>query len=122
MRFECPRCGGRLEAESGMAGEVLDCAHCNEAIEVPQLSVVRSVGTNCGRRERREFLVEVIQEGWVGTLLLGASKLPQRRISEFLNTRGLQGWALDFMVVERRRLFLFWTREAVILTMSRALA
>jgi len=69
----------------------------------------------------REYRVEVIKEGGLGTVFLGASKLPLRRIEDRLNTWAREGWALNFMLVEKHRFLLFWTREAVIVTLVRAL-
>lgn len=65
------------------------------------------------------FKVDLVQEGAVGTLLVGASSLPMKRLAEVLNRNGAEGWEFEFMVIEKRRLLLFWTREAVIITMSR---
>jgi hypothetical protein len=73
-------------------------------------------------REAKQYKVEVVKEGGLGTLLVGASKLPINKIEEVLNQHGREGWGLDFMVIEQHRFLLFWTREAAILTLSRSLA
>ena len=73
-------------------------------------------------REAKQYKVEVIKEGGLGTLFLGASKLPTEKIEEVLNQYGRQGWSLDFMVIEQHRFMIFWTREAAIITLSRPLA
>ncbi|MFQ5673943.1 MAG: DUF4177 domain-containing protein [Nitrospinales bacterium] len=70
---------------------------------------------------RKEFKVEVIKEGALGTLLLGASKLPVDKMEEILNQYGAEGWDLAFMVIESHRFLLFWTREAAVVTFSRSL-
>ncbi len=67
----------------------------------------------------KEFKVEVITEGALGTLFLGASKLPVKRMEEVMNAYGSQGWDVAFMLVERKRMLLFWEREAAIITFSR---
>lgn len=69
--------------------------------------------------ENKEFKVEVITEGGLATLFLGSSKIPIRKVEQVLNQYGAQGWDLAFMVVEQHRYLLFWTREAVVITMSR---
>ncbi len=69
--------------------------------------------------QKKEYKVEIVQEGIAGTLLLGASKIPVKRMEEVMNRYGQEGWSMDFMVVEHRRLLLFWTREAVVITFSR---
>jgi hypothetical protein len=71
--------------------------------------------------QRKEYKVVVVKEGAIGTLFLGASKLPIKRIEEVLNDHGREGWGMDFMVIEQHRMFLFWQREAAILTLSREL-
>lgn len=67
----------------------------------------------------KQYKIEIVQEGIIGTLLLGASTLPVDRMEAVMNRRAKEGWNMDFMVVENRRLFLFWTREAAIITFSK---
>lgn len=72
--------------------------------------------------KRKEFKIEVVREGAIGTLIVGASKLPIRKMEEVMNKYGSEGWSMNFMVIEQHRLFLFWQREAAIITFSRELA
>ena len=67
----------------------------------------------------KQYKVEVVVEGALGTLFLGASSLPIERMEEVLNEYGAKGWNMDFMLVEHKRFMLFWDREAAILTFSR---
>lgn len=67
----------------------------------------------------KQYKIEIVQEGIIGTLLLGASTLPVDNMEAVMNKRAKEGWNMDFMVVENRRLFLFWTREAAIITFSK---
>jgi hypothetical protein len=67
----------------------------------------------------KQYKVEVVVEGAIGTLFLGASSLPIERMEEVLNEYGAKGWNMDFMLVEHKRFMLFWDREAAILTFSR---
>ena len=67
----------------------------------------------------KEYKIEVVVEGALGTLFLGASKLPVAKMEEVMNRYGAQGWELEFMVVEQKRLMLFWQREAAVITFSR---
>lgn len=71
-------------------------------------------------REYREYKVEVVVEGVLGSLLFGASKLPVEKMEEQMNELGRQGWEVTFMVIEKKRLFLFWEREAAVITYSRS--
>ena len=67
----------------------------------------------------KQYKVEVVEEGIFGTLLLGASGLPTSRMEDVMNRHANDGWEMHFMVVERRRLFLFWSRESVVITFVR---
>ncbi|TKB48950.1 DUF4177 domain-containing protein [Ferrimonas sediminicola] len=66
-----------------------------------------------------EYKVIHIAEGGCGTLLLGSSGLPLKRVEATLNEEAAQGWQLVFQVIERKRYMLFWEREAVIVTLGR---
>ena len=70
---------------------------------------------------KKEFKVEVVSESAFSTLILGSAKMPIKKIESTMNTNGLQGWDVVFQIVESRRLFLFWQREALIITFSRDL-
>ena len=43
----------------------------------------------------------------------------RREDEETLNKEAADGWQVVFMVVEQKRFLLFWTREAVIITLGR---
>ena len=66
-----------------------------------------------------EYKVIHVAEGGCGTLLLGSSGLPLKRIESVLNEEAATGWQLVFQVIEQKRFWLFWTREAAILTLGR---
>ncbi|MFD2631823.1 DUF4177 domain-containing protein [Idiomarina piscisalsi] len=66
-----------------------------------------------------EYKVIHIAEGGCGTLLLGSSGLPLKKIESTLNQEAADGWQLVFQVLEQKRFWLFWTREAAILTLGR---
>lgn len=68
---------------------------------------------------KKEFQIEVVCEGLLGSIFLGASKLPVKRMQEVMNSYGRDGWDVSFIVVEKKRLLLFWVREAAIITFSR---
>lgn len=67
----------------------------------------------------KQFKVEVVAEGALGTIFLGASKLPVQKMEEVMNQYGSQGWDLEFMLVEQKRFMLFWQREAAVITFSK---
>ncbi len=66
-----------------------------------------------------QYKVLHIVEGGCGTVLLGASGLPIAKMEATLNAEAADGWQVVFMVVEQKRFLLFWSREAVILTLGR---
>lgn len=67
-----------------------------------------------------EYKIVTVYEGGCGTLLLGASGLPIKKLEATLNEHAAQGWQLAFQVIEQKRFWLFWTRETVIITLGRS--
>ena len=67
----------------------------------------------------KEYRVEIVTEGGCGTILLGSSGLPIKRLEAKLNEAAADGWQMVFQVIEKKRYWLFWTRETVILTLGR---
>lgn len=67
----------------------------------------------------KEYKVVHIAEGGCGTLLLGSSGLPLKKVEAELNALAAQGWQVVFQVLEMKRFWLFWQREAVIVTLGR---
>ncbi|CAM4099966.1 DUF4177 domain-containing protein [Vibrio neonatus] len=66
-----------------------------------------------------EYKVVHIVEGGCGTILLGSSGLPMQKIEAELNKYAQDGWQLVFQVIEHKRFWLFWSREAAIITLGR---
>ncbi len=67
----------------------------------------------------KEYKVVYVAEGGFGTIVLGASGIPIRKLEQVLNREAADGWTLVFQFVEQKRFMLFWKREAVILTLGR---
>lgn len=67
----------------------------------------------------KEYKVELIAEGALGTIFLGAAGLPIKRLETLLNREARSGWQLVFQVVEQKRFMLFWTRETILVTLGR---
>ncbi|MDZ7667661.1 MAG: DUF4177 domain-containing protein [Desulfotignum sp.] len=67
----------------------------------------------------KEYKVLYIVEGGLGTIFLGASGLPIKKMEMALNKEAADGWAVVFQVIEQKRFLLFWKREAVIITLGR---
>lgn len=67
----------------------------------------------------KEYKMVHIAEGGCGTLLLGSSGLPLKKIEVELNALAAEGWQVVFQVLEMKRFWLFWQREAVIVTLGR---
>ncbi len=66
-----------------------------------------------------EYKVITVSEGALGTIFLGASGMPIKQMETALNREAADGWQLVFQVVEKKRFWLFWTRETVIITLGR---
>jgi len=66
-----------------------------------------------------EYKVEIVTEGGCGTIFLGSSGLPIKRLEATLNQAAAEGWQLVFQVIENKRFWLFWSRETVVLTLGR---
>ena len=67
----------------------------------------------------KEYKVINVMEGGLGAIFLGSSSIPIKKMETMLNKEAAQGWQVVFQLVERKRLLLFWTREAVIVTLGR---
>lgn len=67
----------------------------------------------------KEYKVVHIVEGGCGTILLGSSGLPIKKIEAELNLLAAEGWQMVFQVIERKRFLLFWDRESAIITLGR---
>ncbi len=67
----------------------------------------------------KEYKVVHIAEGGCGTIFLGSSGLPLKKIELELNSYASEGWQLVFQVLEKKRFWLFWSREAAIITLGR---
>ena len=67
----------------------------------------------------REYKAIVYQEGMLGSLLLGQSKINPMRFTEFLNANAADGWEVVTMEKDQRRMLLLWKREAYVVIMQR---
>jgi hypothetical protein len=67
----------------------------------------------------KQYKVLYTVEGGCGTILLGASGIPIKKLEADLNKHAAEGWQVVFQVLENKRFLLFWTREAIITTLGR---
>jgi len=67
----------------------------------------------------REYKVIIYQEGALGSLLLGQSKVDPVRFTRFLNEHAAEGWRTVTMEKDLRRFLLFWHREAYLVILER---
>ena len=123
--FTCNQCGGSILADESVQGSNINCPHCDKLLTAPPRHAAKpfNISSPSSRHstggQRKKFKVEVVQEGALGTLLVGSSKIPQAKLEAVLNQYGTLGWDLEFMIIEKRRLLLLWIREAVIITLSK---
>ncbi|MDX8395755.1 MAG: DUF4177 domain-containing protein [Mariprofundaceae bacterium] len=66
-----------------------------------------------------EYKVVIYQEGLLGSLLLGGSKVDPIRFTEFLNMNAKDGWRVCTMEKDIRRMLLLWKREAYVVILGR---
>lgn len=67
----------------------------------------------------KEYKIVVVCEGGLGTVFLGASGIPVKKMETALNQAAAEGWQVVFQILEQKRFMLFWKREAVIVTLGR---
>ncbi len=67
----------------------------------------------------KEYKVLHIMEGGLGTIFLGASGIPIRKMEAAFNEQAANGWQVVFQIIEKKRFLLFWQREAVIVTFGK---
>ena len=67
----------------------------------------------------KEYKVVIYQEGMLGSLILGQSKVDPVRFSGFLNSNAADGWRVVTMEKDIRRMLLFFKREAFMVVMER---
>jgi hypothetical protein len=66
-----------------------------------------------------EYKVVIYQEGMLGSLFLGQSKVNPVRFSEFLNANAAEGWEVTTMEKDVRRMLLFFSREGYVVILRR---
>lgn len=66
----------------------------------------------------KQYKVVLYQEGMLGSLVLGASKVDPIRFTDFLNENARQGWQVITMEKDIRRMLFFWKREAYLVIME----
>jgi hypothetical protein len=66
-----------------------------------------------------EYKAVVYQEGMLGSLLLGQSKINPVRFSEFLNANARDGWEVVTMEKDIRRMLLFFKREGYVVILKK---
>ncbi len=66
-----------------------------------------------------KYKAVLYQEGMLGSLLLGQSKIDPLRFTEFLNRNAEAGWEVVTMEKDVRRMLLLWKREAYVVIMKK---
>jgi hypothetical protein len=66
-----------------------------------------------------EYKAVIYQEGMLGSLFLGQSKINPVRFSEFLNENAQEGWEVVTMEKDIRRMLLFFSREGYVVILKR---
>ena len=66
-----------------------------------------------------EYKAVIYQEGMLGSLLLGQSKVNPVRFSEFLNANAQDGWEVVTMEKDIRRMLLLFKREGYVVILKK---
>ncbi len=138
ITFRCPQCESELKVDASAAGASAECPECSTSITVPasqktststpakkmikvpsRSSGSSSAETSSHSNGHTQYKMIAICEGALGTIFLGRSSIPLQQMETTLNREASNGWKVVFQVVEHRRLCLFWTREAIIITLGR---
>ena len=69
---------------------------------------------------KKEYMVEIIKEGALWSILFGQGKLQFKKRVRVMNDYGEKGWNVTFQLIERIRFLFFWSREAAIITFTRS--
>jgi len=67
----------------------------------------------------KQYQVVIYQEGALGSVLLGQSRVNPIKFAAFLNQHAAQGWRVVTMEKDQRRFLLFFRREAYCVIMER---
>ncbi|HDT6508944.1 TPA: DUF4177 domain-containing protein [Klebsiella aerogenes] len=67
----------------------------------------------------KQYKAFIYQEGMLGSLLFGASKVDPVKFSEFLNKNAKEGWRVVTMEKDIRRMMLFFKREAYVVILEK---
>ncbi len=65
------------------------------------------------------YKVVIYQEGMLGSLFLGGSKVDPMKFTAFLNANAAEGWRVATMEKDIRRMLLFFKREAYVVIMEK---
>lgn len=66
-----------------------------------------------------EYKVVVYQEGMLGSLIFGGSKVNPIKFTDFLNSNASEGWKVVTMEKDIRRMLLLWKREAYVVVLGK---
>ena len=125
ITFLCSRCGCKLSVDESAAGAAAQCPECSASTSVPTQQVASGPLSPAGGSEPSrssgcsQYKVLSISEGVLGTIFLGQSSIPLERMEQELNRHVADGWQIVFQVIEQRRLWLFWKRDSIIITLGR---
>jgi hypothetical protein len=80
----------------------------------------RAAAATAPTKKHATYKVVIYQEGLLGSMFLGGSKVDPVKFSEFLNRNASEGWRVVTMEKDMRRTLLFWKREAYLVIMERS--
>ena len=61
---------------------------------------------------KKEYMVEIIKEGALWSILFGQGKLQFKKMERVMNDYGEKGWNVSFQLIERRRYLIFLVKRS----------
>ena len=136
MKIACPKCNSIYNIPENKIPQhpiQVKCKKCGEKIAINPVPALPSKNEQAIRQQPenqlpskvneemrfKEYKVIEVMEGGCGTLLVGSSKIPIKKMEAALNQTVAEGWQVVFQVIEAKRFLLFWTRESIIITLGR---
>lgn len=67
----------------------------------------------------KEYKVIEVKEGVLDSIFFSDAGLPIKKLEQVLNEHGKEGWSVEFQILERTRSAIFFSSEAIVVTLSR---
>jgi hypothetical protein len=118
VRVEAPDEASAMARVRSFGGLISD-ARLAEVQEDATAAAVAGTTPVVRQASRREFCVKLVQESGLGVIFFGQSSVRAEALESVLNKAASDGWSFEFLIRDNRRLLLLWTRESILVVLSR---